>query len=70
MADKKLSNNQVHDRLVAASVALGDTEAATTLGTSTMAAAKRVLATLALGLIVAEADDSDQNRAIKGPAET
>lgn len=70
MADKKLSNNQVHDRLIAAGEALGDSEAATTLGTSTMAAAKRVLATLALGLIVAEANDSDQNRAIKDPSET
>lgn len=53
MTDAKLSDNEVHDRLVAAYEALGEEDAATTRGQTAITAARRALALFQLGLLVA-----------------
>ena len=60
MTTKPLTDEQVHDRLVAAREALGDTEPASVRAQAIMAAAKRTLVTLQLALVWAAEHDTDE----------
>lgn len=60
MSSKKpLSDNQVHDALVAAHDALGDHPAETVRGQTALEAAKKMLRLLKLGLLVAAEKNQD-----------
>lgn len=58
-SDKPLSDNQVHDRLVAAHEALGDSVGQTVRGHTALEAARYMLRLLQLGLIYAAESNSD-----------
>lgn len=57
---EKLSDNAVHDRLVAAREALGDEAGATVRGDTAIEAARKAMVLLQLGLIAASEAASDQ----------
>lgn len=62
----KLTDRQVYDRLHAAlGEVTGDGE--TVLGDSTLKAARRALVLLQMGVVQAQEDGTDRNRAIKVP---
>lgn len=67
MADEKLNDNQVWDRLHAALEALGDASGHTTAGDTAMETARRALTYLQIGVL--KASEADQEP-FKGPAET
>jgi hypothetical protein len=69
MPDKKLSDNQVHDRLVAAERALGSDEAATVRGDTAITAARRALNLLQFGLVEAMERQTDTVRGVILPEE-
>lgn len=56
----RLTDNQVHDRLVAAREALGEDEPASIRAQTIMEAAKRTLVTLQLALVWATEHDTDE----------
>ena len=67
MADETLSDEQVWNRLHAASEALGQTKGATVAGDTALTAARRALVLLQMGVLKSAEADQDQ---FKGPAET
>lgn len=60
MSAEPLTDEQVHDRLVAAREALGDAEPASVRAQTIMDAAKRTLVTLQLALVWATEHDTDE----------
>lgn len=56
--EKRLSDNEVHDRLVAAERALGDRPASTTRGGTALSAARKALVVLQFGLIKASEENT------------
>lgn len=67
MADDKLTDEQVWNRLHVASEALGEAKGATVAGDTALTAARRALALLQMGVL--KSADADQEP-FKGPAET
>lgn len=64
----RLSDNEVHDRLCAGLEALGEADAATSAGRTTLEAARRALRLLQLGLLMAVEDGEDVNAAVRPPS--
>lgn len=62
-----LSDEEVHDRLQHASVALGDVPAATTRGQTALTAGRRALSILQFALVKAMADDVDHVEGVAPP---
>lgn len=58
--EKPLSDNEAHDRLVAARDALGDAPGATKRANTALEAARRAMTILQLGLVAAAEANSDQ----------
>lgn len=69
--ERPLSDNEAHDRLVAAREALGDAPGATMRANTALEAARRALVILQLGLVAASEANSDQVEGIirDGPSD-
>jgi hypothetical protein len=67
MTDRKLSDNQVHDRLVAAAEALAGPEAETLRGQTALDTARKAMVLLQLGLVAAmEKAEEAANPSVSG----
>jgi hypothetical protein len=67
MADQKLSDEQVWNRLHAASEALGREGGATTAGNTALEAARRSLILLQMGVLKSSEDAKDRAELARGP---